>query len=154
MNSQHITLHPTPFLTSDNPNGWPLLAGYEDNSVGRIVLRDFTPYLPGTHAVKLICECHRLLAHGGILRVDVPTTRGQAAFANPAYRSWWNERTFDAFTNAAIGRAAGNKTASLARVWQTSGYRTPDDKDADMLYLDIGLAAVKGDEHSPAPRGF
>lgn len=152
--SKHIHLHPSAFLNNDSPAGWPLLAGLEANSVGRITLRDFLPYLPGPHAVRLIGELFHILKHGGILRIDVPTTRGQAAFANPAYRSWWNERTFDAFTNATIGRAAGNKFATFTRVWQTSGYRTPDDHAADMLYLDIGLAAVKNDENYPAPRGY
>lgn len=153
-NNKTVRLHPTDFMVDGRPNGWPLLAGFPDDSVGMVTLTDFLPFMPGPNVIRLFMELHRLLRHGGILRVEVPTTRGQAAWANPAYRSWWNERSFEAFTHSAVAKASGNRTARFAPVWQTSGFRTDDGKQADMLFLDIGLAALKDNQHYPAPQGI
>lgn len=36
-------------------------------------------------------ECYRILAPGGILELEVPTTDGWGAYSDPQHASYWNE---------------------------------------------------------------
>jgi len=43
---------------------------------------------------KIMSEAHRVLKAGGRFVFEVPSTKGEGAFAHPAHKSWWNKSSF------------------------------------------------------------
>jgi hypothetical protein len=118
-----------------------------DNSVGRIDAQFVLQYLPRQDIVPWMNAVYRKLIPGGWLIARVPSTDGRAAFENPTYQSYWNERTFLSFTN----KEAADEVASepgvrcqfhASRIW--TDYHTPADKDKACPYAGAHLVAHKG----------
>jgi hypothetical protein len=65
---------------------WP------DNSVDEIRAWDVLEHLPDK--VHTMNEIWRVLRHGGIADLVVPTTEGSGAFQDPTHVSFWNRRSF------------------------------------------------------------
>ena len=74
------------------------LAGYEDGEVGVIRAVDFLEHI--SDPVALLNECHRVLAHGGLLLTLTPSTDGRGAWMDPTHVSGFNENSFWYYTNA------------------------------------------------------
>ncbi len=67
---------------------WP----FEDSSVGVIRAFDVLEHLKSPlHAMK---EAYRVLAPGGYMFCQVPSTDGRGAFQDPTHVSYWNENSF------------------------------------------------------------
>lgn len=72
---------------------WP----FEDSSVGVIRAYDILEHLKDPlHAMK---EAYRVLAPGGYMFCQVPSTDGRGAFQDPTHKSFWNENSFLYYTN-------------------------------------------------------
>lgn len=71
---------------------------FEDNSVG--VLRAHHIFEHLKDPIHTMNECYRVLAPGGILLIEVPSTDGRGAFCDPTHISFWNERSFAYYTEA------------------------------------------------------
>jgi len=67
---------------------WP----FEDSSVGVIRAMDIFEHL--TDSVHTMRECYRVLAPGGWVFAQVPSTDGRGAFQDPTHRSFWNENSW------------------------------------------------------------
>lgn len=77
---------------------WP----FEDSSVGVIRAFDILEHLRDPiHSMK---EAARVLAPGGWLLAQVPSTDGRGAFQDPTHRSFWNENSWLYYTNAKWAR--------------------------------------------------
>lgn len=63
-----------------------------DNSVGVIKADNTLPFIKNQQL--LISEIHRVLAPGGMLLSQTPSTDGPGAFSDPRYQSYWNEQSF------------------------------------------------------------
>jgi SAM-dependent methyltransferase len=72
---------------------WPI----EDNSVG--VLRAFHIVEHLRDPIHTMNEAYRVLAPGGFMFIDVPSTDGRGAFQDPTHCSWWNENSFGYYTD-------------------------------------------------------
>lgn len=81
-------------INTDLNEVWP----FEDNSVGVILANDILEHLKDPlHVMK---EAHRVLAHGGMFLIAVPSTDGRGAFQDPTHVSFWNENSFWYYTRA------------------------------------------------------
>lgn len=65
---------------------------FPDNSVGVIRAWHILEHLHDKQ--KIMEECWRVLAHGGWLLVEIPSTDGRGAFQDPTHVSYWNANSF------------------------------------------------------------
>ena len=116
---------------------WPLA----DDSVGLIVATDVLQQL--RFPIQVMNEAYRVLAPGGFFVIRVPSTDGRGAFANPRHVSFWNEHSFEFYTNLKFAAEIPEFTGrfQLARV------RTffPDErsKELSIPYVEAHLFALK-----------
>ena len=123
---------------------------YADGETGVIVATELLQRLPDRGA--FFAECHRVLAHGGLVLTTTPSTDGRGAFQDPAHLSFWNENSFWYLTQAGLRDRAfpGNRMR-----FQMSGVRTyfPTEFDQahDISYVDANLLAVKDGPRQGGP---
>jgi len=77
---------------------WP----FEDNSVGIIRAHDAIEHLK--NPIHTMNEAYRVLAHGGMFDILVPSTDGRGAFCDPTHVSFWNSRSFRYYTDRQYAR--------------------------------------------------
>lgn len=73
---------------------WP----FADNSIG--VVRAFDVFEHLHDPLYTMKELYRVLAPGGYAIIQVPSTDGRGAFADPTHVSFWNEQSFKYYSNA------------------------------------------------------
>lgn len=121
--------------------GAPRLAA-PDDSVGLITLVDLLPHVADRAA--LFNECHRVLAHGGLIVTQTASTDGRGAFQDPLQVSFWNENSFWYLTQEPL-RAAS--LPALTGRWQVSrlhsGFPSPWHQQWNVPYVYANLIAVK-----------
>jgi O-antigen biosynthesis protein len=81
-------------IVAELPEPLPLA----DNSVGVIRAFDFLEHV--ADKVALFNELYRLLAPGGLLLSQTPSTDGRGAFQDPTHVAFYNENSFWYFTEA------------------------------------------------------
>ena len=91
-------------INCDLNNGIPL----PDNSVGVINASHIIEHL--RDPFKTMSEIHRVLAHGGWVFIEVPSTDGRGAFQDPTHVSFWNENSFLYYTDAYLAGFLRNTT--------------------------------------------
>jgi glycosyltransferase involved in cell wall biosynthesis len=75
-------------IVHDLENGIPL----PDNSCGVIRAHDALEHIKNQQLI--MAEIHRVLAPGGILLSQTPSTDGRGAWQDPTHVSFWNENSF------------------------------------------------------------
>lgn len=70
---------------------------FEDNSVGVIRAYHIIEHLQDQ--VDFFNEAYRVLAPGGLLLIEVPSSNGMGAFSDPTHKSFFNLMTFEYYTN-------------------------------------------------------
>lgn len=73
-----------------------------DDSVGIIRVHEALQLL--SDKVGSLDEIYRVLAHGGLASVSVPSTDGRGAFQDPRHVSFWNENSFWYVTDRNLNR--------------------------------------------------
>ncbi len=68
--------------------GLPFCDGYADEIRAHHVLEHLS------YPRDIMYEIWRVLKLGGTLEFEVPSSRGEGAFAHPGHRSWWNKLSF------------------------------------------------------------
>jgi len=79
-----------------------------DNSVGVINASHVIEHL--RDPIKTMREIHRVLAHGGWVFIEVPSTDGRGAWQDPTHVSFWNENSFWYYTKKSHAQFIRNKT--------------------------------------------
>jgi len=87
-----------PGLRADLEQDWP----FSDGSVGVLHAGHIFEHL--ADPVHTMNEAYRVLAGGGWLFVDVPSTDGRGAFQDPTHKSFWNENSIWYYTNRQFAR--------------------------------------------------
>lgn len=91
---------------SDLDESWP----FEDNSVGMIRAHDAIEHLH--NPIHTMNEAWRVLAHGGFLLIQVPSSEGIGADCDPTHVSRWNWRSFRYYTEEKIQKYIKNAGAN------------------------------------------
>jgi glycosyltransferase involved in cell wall biosynthesis len=99
----------------------------------------------------LFNECHRALAHGGILFTETPSTDGRGAFQDPSHRSFWNENSFWYLTQAALRPALPRLTARFQVSHLGTWYPTAWHEQVQVPYVRANLLAMKDGPRQGGP---
>lgn len=110
---------------------WP----FEDNSIGLIRAHDAIEHLK--NPVHTMNEAYRVLAHGGMLDIMVPSTDGQGAFCDPGHISFWNLRSFRYYTRADYRKFVPTFNGRFQAI------QLRDTTLWDLPYVQAHLAAIK-----------
>lgn len=105
-------------VIADLNHDWP----FADGSVGMIRAFDIFEHL--TNPLHTMREVYRVLAPGGWLFAQVPSTDGRGAFQDPTHRSYYNENSWLYWTNRNWARFIDTP----ARFQGVRVYTTPKDK--------------------------
>lgn len=125
-------------IVADLNGPWP----FEDGTVGVIKAYHVLEHL--ADPVHVMNEAFRVLAPGGWLLAEVPSTDGRGAFQDPTHRTFWNENSFWYYTDeryARFIRPAFNGRFQVSRM--TTWY--PDDfcRDHKILFTQADMIALK-----------
>lgn len=116
----------------------------EADSTGLLFARDVLQFTSLANRTPIFEEAYRVLAHGGLLMVTVPSTDGRLAFQNPDYVSQWNENSFWYYVNPAwMGTMRHPHKAKFQLTRSVSYYPTPWHQDNRLVWVRAELAAVK-----------
>lgn len=111
-----------------------------DNSVGVIRAVDFLEHVPDR--IRVMEKIWRLLAHGGMLLSDTPSTDGRGAWQDPTHVSGWNENSFWYFTDDRY-RAYIESEAKFHASLVYSYHPTPWHVQMQIPYVRANLVAIK-----------
>lgn len=84
-------------VTCDLEQHWP----WENDSVDYIRAFDLVEHLH--QPVHTMNEAWRVLRHGGVFEILVPSTDGRGAFQDPTHVSFWNQNSFLYYTKSKFG---------------------------------------------------
>ncbi len=125
-------------ICTDLNEAWP----FEDNSVG--VLRASHIFEHLKDPVHTMNEAYRVLAPGGWLFVDVPSTDGRGAFQDPTHVSFWNENTFWYYTNKNYAKYLGGKYNGRFQISRSlTWFPTDFEKQHNIPIVQADLIALK-----------
>lgn len=103
------------------------------------------------HALTAFCdpilfmnEAWRVLAHGGLLAIMVPSTDGRAAFQDPTHKSFWNENSFFYWTRAEFQKYISDSARGRFQVLRLRTYFPSDwHRENNMAFVQAYLVAIK-----------
>lgn len=122
-------------ITADLNENWPL----KDNSVGLLRASDALEHLKDP--IHTMNEAYRVLAHGGVFLIAVPSTDGRGAFCDPTHISYWNSRSFRYYTEASVRRYLEPKCQCRFQVIKVTDGLMHD----NLPYVFAHLIAIKDD---------
>jgi glycosyltransferase involved in cell wall biosynthesis len=122
-----------------------------DNSVG--VLRASNIFEHLKNPIHAMNEAYRVLAPGGFLFLEVPSTDGRGAYQDPTHISFWNENSIWYYTNENYARFIKPQFKGRFQNARTVTYY-PDDfcKQNNISFVQADLIALKGD-YAERPAG-
>lgn len=124
---------------ADLNKGIPL----EDNSVGVINASHIIEHLRDPiHTMK---EIHRVLAHGGWVFIDVPSTDGRGAWQDPTHVSFWNQNSFFYYTRQEQAQFIDNDTIRFQEYKLNTYFPNKFFKDNNIPVVSAVLVAIKDD---------
>jgi glycosyltransferase involved in cell wall biosynthesis len=134
-------------IVCDLEERWPL----ESDSVG--VLRASHIFEHLYDPVHTMNEAYRVLAPGGWLFIEVPSTDGRGAFQDPTHRSLWNENSFLYYTDRQWARFIQPQYKGRFQVSRVVTYfPTEDWRQRSIPVVQADLIALKA-PYSERPMG-
>jgi len=107
------------------------------DSVGVLRAHDVFEHLK--NPIHTMNEAYRVLAPGGFLMVHVPSSNGKGAFCDPTHVSFWNDLSFEYYTNRLyskfIPRYVGRFQKSRVQEW----FPTPWHQENKVPYVEAHL---------------
>ena len=124
----------------DLDEDWPI----PDNSVGVIQASHIFEHLKDP--VHTMNEAYRVLAPGGWLFIDVPSTDGRGAFQDPTHVSFWNQNSIWYYTNRDFARFIQPKYKGRFQVSRVVTWFPGDhEREHDIPTVQADLICLKGD---------
>ena len=117
-----------------------------DGSVGVIRAVDFLEHV--SDKIALINELYRVLAPGGLLLSQTPSTDGRGAFQDPTHVAFYNENSFWYYTEANYRKFAPEIRARFQSSRLVTNYPTEWHSRHNVPYVTANLIALK----EPMPR--
>jgi glycosyltransferase involved in cell wall biosynthesis len=124
-------------IVCELPNRLPL----PDNSVGVIRASDFLEHVPDKIAV--INELYRVLAPGGILLSNTPSTDGRGAFQDPTHVAFYNENSFWYYTDENLRKYVPEIEARFQISRLRTLFPTEWHQQHNISYVEANLIALK-----------
>ena len=129
-------------IVAELPASLPLA----DNSVGVIRAVDFLEHV--ADKVALFNELYRVLAPGGLLLSQTPSTDGRGAFQDPTHVAFYNENSFWYYTEANYRNFVPEVQARFQVSRLTTSYPSEWHEAHHIPYVTANLIALK----DPMPR--
>jgi len=118
---------------------WPL----KDNSVGVLKAYHILEHLKDP--IHSMNEAYRVLASGGWLFVEVPSTDGRGAFQDPSHCSFWNENSFWYYTDRNFARfIKPRQNCRFQKSRIVTWFPTDFEKKNNIPIVQADLIALKG----------
>lgn len=117
---------------------------WADNSVGAIRAHDFLEHISVGQVVPLMNEIYRVLAPGGWLLSQTPSTDGRGAFQDPTHISFWNQNSFWYYTRAEQAKYVPEIKAKFQATRLFTHYPSEYHEQNDISYVVADLCALKG----------
>jgi glycosyltransferase involved in cell wall biosynthesis len=118
---------------------------FASNSVGLIRAQDALEHL--RDPIHTMNEAYRVLAPGGFLMIQVPSTNGKGAFCDPTHVSFWNDLSFRYYTHRNFARYIpafkGRFAVSRVQEWYPTIWHTEN----NVPYIEAHLIALKDGYH-------
>lgn len=125
-------------IVADLNNTWP----FKDNSVGVIRASHIFEHLKDP--IHTMNEVYRVLAPGGWLLLDVPSTDGRGAFQDPTHVSFWNENSMWYYTNKDFARFIPSFKGKFQNSRTITYYPSEFEKKHNIPVVQSDLIALKG----------
>jgi SAM-dependent methyltransferase len=126
-------------VITDLNRPWP----FEDNSVGVIIANDILEHLADKiHTIK---EIYRVLAHGGLLLVQVPSTDGRGAFQDPTHVAYYNENSFWYYIDSNLAKYI-NTPVTFQKIFLSTDFPTDWHRQNNISYVKAQLLALKDEK--------
>ena len=124
-------------IITDLNEKWP----FEDNSVGVIRASHIVEHLK--NPIHIMNEAYRVLAPGGWIFIEVPSTDGRGAFQDPSHISFWNQNSFWYYTNRDYARYIPTFTGRFQASRVVTFFPTEFEKANNILMVQADLIALK-----------
>ncbi|MDQ1049073.1 glycosyltransferase [Streptomyces sp. V4I2] len=112
-----------------------------DDSVGLLRAVDFLEHVPAK--IPLINELYRLLAPGGMLLTQTPSSDGRGAYQDPTHVAYYNENSFWYYTDNQYRAFVPEIRARFHRSRLVTYYPTDWHSRNHISYVQANLIAVK-----------
>jgi O-antigen biosynthesis protein len=126
-----------PGIVCDLESAWKL----DTSSVGLLRAADAVEHL--RDPIHTMNEAYRVLAPGGFLMIDVPSTNGLGAFCDPTHRSFWNRLSFRYYSEAAYRRFVPEFRGCFQVSRVLERFPTGWHKDNNVPYVEAHLFCAK-----------
>jgi glycosyltransferase involved in cell wall biosynthesis len=126
----------------------PKLPG-DESTVAAIKAYDVLQRIPKRAA--FYNECHRVLAHAGLILTQTPSTDGRGAFQDPSHTAFYNENSFMYLTQRALHDLLPDLTARLQLSHLRTFFPTPAHVDMQISYVQANLIAIKDGPRQGGP---
>jgi len=109
-----------------------------DSSVGVLRAHDLIEHLKDP--IHTMNEAWRVLAHGGVFDILVPSTDGVGAWCDPTHKSFWNARSFKYYTDPGTRRYIEPECVAKFQVVKLQNRTMWDER---IPYVQAQLIAIK-----------
>jgi glycosyltransferase involved in cell wall biosynthesis len=133
-------------IVADLNKPWP----FADNSVGVIRASHIFEHLKDP--IHTMNEAHRVLAPGGWLLLEVPSTDGRGAFQDPTHVSFWNENSIWYYTNSKFSRFIPEFKGRFQNSRTVTYFPSEFEQQHNIPVVQSDLIALKG-EYAIRPVG-
>lgn len=121
----------------------------EDDTVGLVRAYDVLQRVP--KRAEFFNECHRVLAHAGLIFTQTPSTDGRGAFQDPSHTAYYNENSFMYLTQRELHGLIPDLKARLQVSYLATSFPTEAHVDLQIPYVQANLLAIKDGPRQGGP---